>query len=41
MTKIFLGFCFFVGDIISGVGFRPFWSRLLALDPNCKREVFC
>jgi len=24
----------FVGDVISGVGFRPFWLRLPALGPN-------
>jgi len=34
------GFCFFVGDIMSGVGFRPFWFRLPGLGTNCKRE-FC
>jgi len=36
MKKIFLvlGFGFFVGDIISGVGFWPFWLRLLVPGPN-------
>jgi len=33
-----LGFGFFVGDVISGVGF---WLILPDPGPNCKVEVFC
>jgi len=29
-----LGFVFFVGDIISGVSFKPFWPRLLGSGPQ-------
>jgi len=32
------GFQFFVGDIVSGVGFRPFWPRLPG--PGCQAHNF-
>jgi len=34
--KQFLGLCFsfFVGDVISGVAFWPFWLRLPGPEPN-------
>jgi len=31
---------FFVGDVISSVGFWPFWLRLPAPGPNHQMEVF-
>jgi len=31
---------FFVGDVISGIGFRPFWLRLPALGPNQLDDIF-
>jgi len=37
---LILGFSFFVCDVISGVGFWPFWIRLPGPRPNRKREVF-
>jgi len=33
-------FGFYVGDIISVVGFRPFWPRLPGPGANCSREFF-
>jgi len=35
-----LGFGFFVGDIVSGIGLGIFAQGFQALGPNCKREVF-
>jgi len=35
-----LGFKIFVGEVLSGVGFWPFWIRLFGLGPTCKRKVF-
>jgi len=36
----FLKFSFFVGDIISGVGFRPFWLRLCGPWHKLLEEIF-
>jgi len=39
--NVSFGFCFFVGDIISGIGFWPFWLRLPGnWAPTAKRKIF-
>jgi len=40
MKKIFLGFGFFVGDVISGLGLGLFSLGYQALGINCKRKYF-
>jgi len=36
----FWGFAFFVGDFISGVGFKPFWPRLPGPGPQPQDGCF-
>jgi len=40
MKRIIFACVFFGNDVISSVGFWPFWFMLPDPRPNCKREVF-